>query len=199
LSDIAAHSVLSSRCISSQYISSQSKTYKYYARDLTMGYARRSGIKISDKPQMNTTATTGISDAGAAPVGHQLQHLPIGCQHTSTAPEVHYVPAKAGIFSQLSVCSKHRPNFQNFRDLDQSLSSLRSASRGHLVVPCTQIEFNKCPFTFAGPTAWNSLRDIIRSAESINTFKRLLKSFLFSLAYPGLSFSVTACYTSSLY
>jgi len=33
-------------------------------------------IKTSDKPQMNTTATTGISDAGAAPVGHQLQRLP---------------------------------------------------------------------------------------------------------------------------
>jgi len=27
-------------------------------------------IKTSDKSQMNTTATTGISDAGAAPVGH---------------------------------------------------------------------------------------------------------------------------------
>jgi len=26
-------------------------------------------IKTSDKPQMNTTATTGISDPGAAPVG----------------------------------------------------------------------------------------------------------------------------------
>jgi len=39
----------------------------------------------------------------------------------------------------------------------------------------------------------------IRSAESINTFKRLLKSFLFSVSYPGLSFSVTACYISSLY
>jgi len=36
-------------------------------------------IKTSDKPQMNTTATTGISDAGAAPVGYQLQRLPIGC------------------------------------------------------------------------------------------------------------------------
>jgi len=37
------------------------------------------------KPQMNTTATTGISD-GAAPVCHQQQRLPIGCQPTSTAP-----------------------------------------------------------------------------------------------------------------
>jgi len=45
---------------------------------------------------MNTTATTGISGAGAGPVGHQLQRLLIGCQHTSTTPVVHYVPAKAG-------------------------------------------------------------------------------------------------------
>jgi len=44
---------------------------------------------------MNTTATTCISDAGAAPVGHQLQRLPISCQPTSTAPVVHYVPAKS--------------------------------------------------------------------------------------------------------
>jgi len=51
----------------------------------------------SDKPEMNTTATTGISDAGAAPVGHQLQNrLLIGCQSTSTAPVVHCVPAEAG-------------------------------------------------------------------------------------------------------
>jgi len=45
---------------------------------------------------MNTTTATGISDAGAAPVGYQLQRLPIGCQPTSTAPVVHYVPAEAG-------------------------------------------------------------------------------------------------------
>jgi len=46
---------------------------------------------------MNTTATdNGISDAGAAPVGHQLQRLPIGYQPTSTAPVVHYVPAEVG-------------------------------------------------------------------------------------------------------
>jgi len=44
---------------------------------------------------MNTTATTGISDAGAAPVGYQLQRLPIGCQPTCTAPVVYYDPAKA--------------------------------------------------------------------------------------------------------
>jgi len=45
---------------------------------------------------MNTSAITGTSDAGAAPVGHQLQRLPIGCQPTSIVPVVHYVPAEAG-------------------------------------------------------------------------------------------------------
>jgi len=78
-------------------------------------------------------------------------------------------------------------------------SSLCLASRGHLIVPRTRLEFDKRAFTFTGPAAWNSLSDIIRSAESINSFKRLVKSFLFSVSYPGLSFSVTACYTSFLY
>ena len=65
--------------------------------------------------------------------------------------------------------------------------SLRSALRGHLVVPRTRLEFGKRAFAFASPTACNSLPDIIRSAESVNTFKRLLKSFLFSVSYPAPS------------
>ena len=44
-----------------------------------------------------------------------------------------------------------------------------------------------------------SLPDVVRSAESIDTFKSRLKSFLFSVSYPGLSFSVTACSASSAF
>jgi len=58
-------------------------------------------------------------------------------------------------------------------------SSLCSVSRGHLIVPRTRLEFGKRAFAFTGRTAWSSLPDIIRSTECINTFKRLLKSFLF--------------------
>ena len=61
------------------------------------------------------------------------------------------------------------------------------------------VERQSCLIFETSQTAWNSLPDIIRSAESINTFKRLLKCFLFSVSYPGFSFSVAACYTSSLY
>jgi len=43
-------------------------------------------------------------------------------------------------------------------------SSLHSASRGHLIVPRTRLEFGKRVFAFAGSAAWNSLPDIIRSA-----------------------------------
>jgi len=45
----------------------------------------------------------------------------------------------------------------------------------------------------------NYYYDIIWSAECINAFKRLFKFFLFSVSYPGLSFSVAACSASSLY
>jgi len=50
----------------------------------------------SDKPLMKYNGNHRYYDAGAAPVGHQLQRLPIGCQPTSTSLVVQYVPAEAG-------------------------------------------------------------------------------------------------------
>ena len=41
------------------------------------------------------------------------------------------------------------------------------------------VEHYSCLIFDTPQTAWNSLPDIIRSAESINTFKRLLKCFFF--------------------
>jgi len=60
---------------------------------------------------MNTTATTGISDAGAAPFGHQLQHLPIGCQPTSTAPvgtmsQLKLVPTYTAWWTEARACKQ---------------------------------------------------------------------------------------------
>ena len=52
-----------------------------------------------------------------------------------------------------------------------------SSSWGHLIVPRTRLEFGKRTFAFAGPTAWNSLPDIIRSVNP-STLSIL---FIFSL------------------
>ena len=39
-------------------------------------------------------------------------------------------------------------------------------------------------FSFAGPSLWNSLPQLVRSAESIGSFRKHLKTHLFQLAYP---------------
>ena len=60
---------------------------------------------------------------------------------------------------------------------------LRSASRHQLIVPrhrCTK--FGRRAFSVAGPTAWNSLSDYLRDPSlSEDTFRRLLKTYLFAL------------------
>ena len=39
-------------------------------------------------------------------------------------------------------------------------------------------------FSFVGPSLWNSLPQKLRSAESVGSFRKYLKSYLFQLAYP---------------
>ena len=64
-----------------------------------------------------------------------------------------------------------------------SRQRLRSASRHQLIVPrhrCTK--FGRRAFSVAGPTAWNSLPDYLRDPSlSKDTFRRLLKTYLFAL------------------
>jgi len=62
-------------------------------------------------------------------------------------------------------------------------SALRSAARGDLIVPRTRRQLGNRAFSVAGPTAWNSLPRDIRTAQTISTFKNLLKTHLFSSSY----------------
>jgi len=62
-------------------------------------------------------------------------------------------------------------------------SALRSAARGDLVVPRTRRRLGNRAFCVAGPTAWNSLPQDIRTASSLLTFKNLLKTHLFIQSY----------------
>jgi len=59
---------------------------------------------------------------------------------------------------------------------------LRSASRRLLVVPRRRLStYGRRAFAVAGPTAWNSFPDNLRDQDvTMDNFKRLLKTFLFS-------------------
>lgn len=62
---------------------------------------------------------------------------------------------------------------------------LRSASTTDVAVPATRrCTIGDRAFAAAGPRAWNSLPPDVRSAQSVNSFKKHLKSHLFRLSYP---------------
>ena len=65
-----------------------------------------------------------------------------------------------------------------------SVRSLRSRSHVELVVPKTRLRtFGDKSFEKAAPELWNALPESVKCAESINLFKKRLKTHLFRLAY----------------
>ena len=61
---------------------------------------------------------------------------------------------------------------------------LRSDGKDLLVMPRTNTEsFGKRAFSYAAPKVWNSLPEDIKSAQSIESFKKKLKTHLFKCSF----------------
>ena len=60
---------------------------------------------------------------------------------------------------------------------------LRSADTTMFVQPRIRTKFEERAFSHAGPAVWNSLPDELREAPTFNSFKRNLKTYLFSTAF----------------
>ncbi|MDG2555395.1 reverse transcriptase domain-containing protein, partial [Vibrio parahaemolyticus] len=66
----------------------------------------------------------------------------------------------------------------------QPSRTLRSSGTGLLIVPRVRSETHgEAAFSHYGPHLWNSLLESIRTAETVDFFKRRLKTHLFSLAF----------------
>jgi len=61
--------------------------------------------------------------------------------------------------------------------------ALRSANSQRYEIRRTKLKFGERAFSFAGPTAWNSLPSDLQKQSDIKTFIKLLKTFLFAAAY----------------
>jgi len=69
-----------------------------------------------------------------------------------------------------------RPILQNYRKYPSRIH-LRSA-RTHRYEPLTtRLKFGKRRFSYAGPTAWNSLSHVIQVITNFNIFEHKLKTF----------------------
>jgi len=64
-----------------------------------------------------------------------------------------------------------------------SRQALHSANSQRYEVPRTKLKFAERAFSFAGPSAWNSLPSDLQKQSDIKSCKKLLKTFLFAVAY----------------
>jgi len=60
---------------------------------------------------------------------------------------------------------------------------LRSTSSLDFIVPRTRTKFGDRAFSVAGATVWNSLPECVRSAETLASFNRKLKPYLFNISF----------------
>ena len=67
-------------------------------------------------------------------------------------------------------------------------SDLRSVASGKLNVPkCKTVSYGDKSYPIAGPRQWNELPTVLRNSESVNSFKKELKTHLFNRSFAGLS------------
>ena len=65
--------------------------------------------------------------------------------------------------------------------VDWTLRSSSSANLHH--IPRTYLHFGSRSFHTAAPTVWNSLPFTLRSSQTLNTFRKHLKTHLFQSAF----------------
>ena len=77
------------------------------------------------------------------------------------------------------------PSFlTNLLELDLTRKHLRSHTQGKLPIPCCSLsQVYDSSIRYAGPRLWNELAQHLWNANSLGTFKNLLKAHLFKKLY----------------
>ena len=65
----------------------------------------------------------------------------------------------------------------------QPTKTLRSANNNMLEVKRTRTKAGDCSFTVAAASLWNNLPMVIKTGDNLTSFKRLLKTHCFHIAY----------------
>jgi hypothetical protein len=118
-----------------------------------------------------------------------VARIPRSHHITPILRSLHWLPVKQRtVYKILLLAYKTQHNLapQYLMDLISSYKpqrTLRSSSQGLLVMPFRPktIFYGDRSFAYAAPTLWNQLPQHVRRAESVLTFKRLLKTVLFDM------------------
>ena len=112
---------------------------------------------------------------------------------TPTLQQLHWLPILYRITYKLCVLSHQVHTWRATPSYISSLvtatadltsrQALRSSNSLRYEVPRTRLKFGERAFSFAGPSAWNSLPAYLQTQSDTKTFKKLLKTFLFESAF----------------
>lgn len=111
------------------------------------------------------------------------------CHITPLLQDLHWLPIKFRIQFKLLLSVFKSIHGEGLAYLASMLEEyrpsrrLRSADQSRLREPLIHKKYGERAFSVAGPKLWNALRDDIKKAETVCTFKSKLKTFLFQKAY----------------
>ena len=67
--------------------------------------------------------------------------------------------------------------------LHKSSIRLRSSETNQLIIPRVNTKHGKAGFSYYATKSWNNLREDLRLAQTLTTFKTRLNTFMFALAF----------------
>ena len=111
------------------------------------------------------------------------------CHATPLLKDLHWLPIKSRIQFKILLLVFKSIHGEGPAYLASMLEEycpsrcLRSADQSRLVEPLTHKKYGERAFSVAGPKLWNALRDDVKRAETVCSFKSKLKTYLFKKAY----------------
>ena len=104
--------------------------------------------------------------------------------------QLHWLPVNYRIKFKLSTLTYralaiHQPPYlASLLHFSNVPRQLRSSTSQQLSIPRTKLNLGKRAFSVAAPIIWNELPTTLKSCESLASFRKNLKTYLFKLAFP---------------
>ena len=142
----------------------------------------RNNLRLSSPKTIICPVSTTI-------LGWNLNSGQIYCHATPLLKDLHWLPIKSRIQFKILLLVFKSIHGEGPAYLASMLEEycpsrrLRSADQSRLVEPLTHKKYGERAFSVAGPKLWNALRDNVKKAETVCSFKSKLKTLLFQKAY----------------
>ena len=104
--------------------------------------------------------------------------------------QLHWLPVNYRIKFKLSTLTYralaiHQPPYlASLLHFSNVPRQLRSSTSQQLSIPRTKLNLGKRAFSVAAPIIWNELPTTLKSCDSLASFRKNLKTYLFKIAFP---------------